>query len=312
MCDRTNTSTLQEKLYGKPFAGLFGYSHFTGGYDGGQAEYVRAPFGDVNLLKLPDSVPDEKALYLSDIVPTSYHATECAEVQEGKSVAVWGLGPVGLLSCYWSKLKGARRVIAIDRVPERLALAKSVIGCDIIDFSVKTDVVSAIYELEPEGVNCAIDATGFRYAKTILHKAERALNLETDSSEVVNEAIRATRKFGHVSLVADYATTTNQFLVGALMEKGITCRGCGQAPVQKYWHQLLAKIEKKEFDPTVVLTHRFPLEELPDLYDAFDKKEYGIIKTFVQTKFSKPPSLGTPALSSFRTGGLKPLIHSPV
>lgn len=150
-------------------------------------------------------------------------------------------------------------MIAIDRVPERLALAKSVIGRDIIDFSVQTDVVSAIYELEPQGVDCAIDATGFRYAKTVLHKAERAMNLETDSSEVVNEAIRATRKFGPVSLVADYATTTNQFRIGALMEKGITCRGCGQAAVQKYWHQLLAKIGKNEFDPTVVLTTDFRL-----------------------------------------------------
>ena len=159
------------------------------------------------------------------------------------------------LSCYWSKLKGARRVIAIDRVPERLALAKNVIGCDIIDFSVQTGIVSVIYELEPQGVDYAADASGFRYAETVLHEAERAINLETNSSGVVNEALPAT---GHVSLVADYATT-NQFLIGALMEKDVTCRGCGQALVQKYWHQLLAKIEKKEFDPTVVLTTDFRL-----------------------------------------------------
>ena len=111
MCDRTLSSRLQEKMYGKPFAGLFGYSHFASGFDGGQTEYVRALLADTNLLKIPDSVPDEKALYLSDIMPTSYHATVCADVEKGKSVAVWGLGPIGLLSCKWSKLKGARRVI---------------------------------------------------------------------------------------------------------------------------------------------------------------------------------------------------------
>ena len=305
MCDRTNSSTVQEKLYGKPFAGLFGYTHFAGGFAGGQAEYVRAPFGDTNLLKIPDSVPDEKALYLSDIIPTSYHSTVCADVKEGKSVAVWGLGPVGLFACKWSKLAGARRVIAIDNVPERLALAKNTIGCDIINFSEQTDVVKAIYELEPEGVDCAIDAAAFRYTKGLIHTVQRAVGLETDSSEIVNEALRAVRKFGSISLVADYAALTNQFLIGALMEKGITLRGTGQAPVQKYWHELLEKVESGEFDPTIILSHRFQIDEFRELYDAFDKKEHGILKTFVQTRFSKEPAEGTPALSSFKEGRLE-------
>ena len=306
MCDRTNSSALQEKLYGKPFAGLFGYSHFAGGYAGGQAEYVRVPFGDVNLLKIPDSVPNEKALYLSDIVPTSYHATVCAEVKKGKSVAIWGLGPVGLLACKWSKLEGARRVIAIDQVPERLALARD-IGCDTIDFSGKKDVVSAIYELEPQGVDCCIDAAAFRYTKTLLQSAERLVGLETDSSEIANETLRAVRKFGTVAIVADYAAMTNQFLIGALMEKGITYRGCGQAPVQKYWHQLLEKIRTGEFDPTIVLTHRFSIEEFSNLYEAFDKKKHGIMKTYVQTRFSPPATPSTPPLSTLRSGDLKPV-----
>ena len=305
MCDRTNSSALQEKLYGKPFAGLFGYSHFAGGFAGGQAEYVRAPFGDFNLLKIPDSVPDEKALYLSDIVPTSYHSVVCADVEKGKSVAVWGLGPIGLFACKWSQLAGARRVIAIDCVPERLAFAKDKLGCDVIDFSKQTDVVKAIYELEPEGVDCGIDAAAFRYAKGLLQKAERALGAETDSSEIANEAIQAVRKFGTISLVADYAAVTNHFLIGALMEKGITFRGTGQAPVQKYWHQLLEKVESGEFDPTMILSHRFSVDDFGQLYDAFDKKEHGIIKTFVQTKFSGPPTKGTPELSDFSEGGLK-------
>ncbi|ETI26652.1 hypothetical protein G647_10413 [Cladophialophora carrionii CBS 160.54] len=303
MCDRTNSSALQEKLYGKPFAGLFGYSHFAGGFAGGQAEFVRVPFGDFNLLKIPDHVPNEKALYLSDIVPTSYHAIVCAEVKKAKSVAVWGLGPVGLLACKWSKLEGARRVIAIDQIPERLALAQDM-GCDTIDFSKQKDVVSEIYRLEPQGVDCCIDAAAFRYTKTLRQSAERLVRLETDSSEIPNETLRAVRKFGTVAIVADYAAMTNQFLIGALMEKGITYRGCGQAPVQKYWHQLLEKIESGEFDPTVVLTHRFSIEDFSDLYEAFDKKKYGIMKTYVQTRFSPPPTAGTPQLSTFRSGDL--------
>ena len=134
-------------------------------------------------------------------------------------------------------------MIAIDRVPEHLALAKDAIGCDIIDFSKQDDVVKVIYELEPEGVDCCIDVTAFRYTKGLLQKTERTMALETDSTEVVNEALRAVRKFGTIVLVADYAAHTNHFLIGALMEKGITLRGTGQAPVQKYWHELLEKLK---------------------------------------------------------------------
>lgn len=311
MCSETNSSTIQEKLYGKPFAGLFGYSHFAGGFAGGQAEYVRCPFADTNLLKVPDNIPDEKALYLSDIIPTSYHSTVCADVGKGKSVAIWGLGPIGLYAAKWAKLAGASRVIGIDNVPERLAVAKEKIGCDVIDFSVQTDVVKAIYELEPQGVNCSIDAAAFRYTKGILHTVQRAVGLETDSSEIVNEALRATRKFGTIALVADYAAMTNQFLIGALMEKGITLRGTGQSPVQRYWPDLLEKIQSGEFDPTIILSHRFKIDEFAELYDQFDKKEHGIMKAFVETKFSSPPAAGTPQLSSFRENDIKPsMVHA--
>ncbi|KAG0146106.1 hypothetical protein CROQUDRAFT_44827 [Cronartium quercuum f. sp. fusiforme G11] len=305
MCDRTNSSALQEKLYGKPFAGLFGYTHFAGGFAGGQAEYVRCPFGDTNLLLVPDSVPDEKALFLSDIIPTSYHAVKCAEVEKGKSVAIWGLGPIGLYAAKWCKLAGAKRVIGIDRVPERLEMASKKLDCDVINYEVDTDVVKAIYALEPEGVDCAIDAAAFRYTKGMLHSFQRAIGLETDSAEIVNEAIQAVRKFGTISLVADYAGMTNQFLIGALMEKGITLRGTGQAPVQKYWKELLGKVESGDFDPTIILSHRFSIDEFPELYKAFDGKEMGIMKTFVQTRFSAPPASGTPPLSSIKSNDIK-------
>ncbi|KAI9805345.1 MAG: hypothetical protein M1833_005798 [Piccolia ochrophora] len=306
MCSQTNSSSVQEKLYGKPFAGLFGYTHFAGGFAGGQAEYVRCPFADTNLLKIPDSVPDEKALFLSDIIPTSYHAIVCADVQKGKSVAIWGLGPIGLYAVQWAKLAGASRIIAIDGVPERLALAKDKLGAtDVIDISTEKDVVSAIYALEPEGVDCAIDAAAFRYAKSLLHQVQRAVGLETDSPEIINEALRAVRKFGTIALVADYAALTNQFLIGALMEKGITLRGTGQAPVQNYWKDLLKKVESGEFDPTTILSHRFKINEFRELYEAFDKKEMGIMKTFVETRFSHPRAEGTPELSSLVDGDVK-------
>ena len=261
-------------------------------------------------MKIPDSVPDEKALYLSDIIPTSYYSTVCAEVKEGKSVAIWGIGPVGLYAAKWSKLAGAKRVIAIDNVPERLSMARDNIGCEVINFSEIKDVVKALYEKEPEGINCYIDAAAFRYTKGALNTFERAVGLETDSSEIVNEMLQAVRKFGHIALVADYAGATNGFLIGALMEKGITLRGTGQAPVQMYWHQLLEKVEDGSFDPTIILSHRFALDDFAKLYDAFDRKEMGIMKTFVQTRFSDKPTLGTPSLSSFKMNDIKPsLVH---
>lgn len=311
MCANTNYTSIQDKLYGKGFGGLFGYSRFSGGYAGGQAEYVRCPFGEINLLKIPDSVSDEKALYLSDIIPTSYHSTVCAEVKEGKSVAIWGMGPVGLYAAKWSKLAGAKRVIAIDKVPERLAMARDNIGCEVIDFSKTEDIVQALYDKEPEGIDCCIDAAAFRYTKGFRDTMERAVGLETDSSEIVNEMLRAVRKFGHIALVADYAGPTNSFLIGALMEKGITLRGTGQAPVQMYWRELLKKIEDGSFDPTIILSHRFALEEFKELYGAFDRKEMGIMKTFVQTKFSGQPTRGTPSLSSFKLNDIKPsMVHA--
>jgi threonine dehydrogenase-like Zn-dependent dehydrogenase len=194
----------------------------------------------------------------------------------------------------------------IDSVKERLRLAKEKIGCDVIDFSEDADVVAAIYKLEPDGVDCGIDAAAFRYTKGLLHGIQRAVGLETDSAEIVNEALRAVRKFGTIALVADYAALTNQFLIGALMEKGITLRGTGQAPVQKYWKDLLKKIESGEFDPTIILSHRFKINEFQELYAAFDRKEMGIMKTFVETRFSHPIAEGTPALSSLREGDVKP------
>lgn len=294
MCDTTNNSSLQEKLYGSKIGGVFGYSHFVGGYSGGQAEYVRVPFGSNNLLKIPDSVPDEKALYLSDVIPTSFHAVKCANVEKGSTVGIWGLGPIGLLSARWAQIFGAGKVIGIDPNEDRLKLAKDKLGIETINSATTTDINDAIRELVPIGLDCAIDAAGFRYTKGIAHRVQRAVGMETDTSETVNEALRAVRKFGNISLIADYAGTCNGFLIGALMEKGINLRGAGQCPVQRYWHDLLKLVEDGTFDPTIILTHRATIDDIPAIYDSMDKKTDHVIKTFVETRFSPPASIPLP------------------
>ncbi|KAJ7085620.1 GroES-like protein [Mycena crocata] len=297
MCDRTNSSGLQNAMYGHRDAGFFGYSHFTGGFPGGQAEYVRVPKGNVNLLPIPDAVPDEKALFLSDIIPTSYHAVVDVGVKKGDVVGIWGLGPIGQCAARFALMKGASRVIGIDNVPDRLLFASEKSGIETLNFSEHTDVVKRLQELVPGGLDIAIDCGTFHQPKTLLHKVEKTLMLETDVSEIVNEMITSTRKMGSCGIIAAYAGYTNHFNIGALMEKGIRLIGNGQAPVHKYWHELLAMIEEGKFDPTFVVTHRVSLDEFPALYASFDKRQGGVEKVFVETKFSKPPSAGAPHLS---------------
>ncbi|KAI8981287.1 GroES-like protein [Trametes punicea] len=296
-CDRTNPSSLQNAMYGHRDAGFFGYSHFTGGFAGGQAEYVRVPKGNVNLLPIPDNVPDEKALYLSDVLCTAYHCVMDTTVNPGDVVGVWGLGPIGLCVTQFAKLKGASRIIGIDRVPERLKKAQE-LGVETIDFSQHTDVVKRLQEIAPGGLDVAMDCGTFHQPKTILHKVEKALMLETDVSEIVNEMLMAVKKGGRCGIIAAYAGYTNHFNIGALMEKGIRLIGNGQAPVHKWWEEILNDlIIPGKFDPTFMITHRVDLEEMPKLYQAFDKRVGGVEKVFVQTKFSNPPSPGCPTLS---------------
>ncbi|KAG0750485.1 hypothetical protein G6F57_001482 [Rhizopus arrhizus] len=297
-CEAANNSSVMDKLYGHRISGVIGYSHFLGGFSGAQAEYCRILYGNTNLVKIPDNVPDEKALYLSDIVPTSYHAVWQAEVKEGETIGVWGLGPIGLNVCQWLRnVFKAKRIIAVDNVPERLELAKVRWGVEIINFDKESDVAEKILELVPDGLDRSIDCAGFRYTKGLLHKIERAVGLETDTSEVINETIRATRKFGVVALIADYAAYANHVLIGGIMEKGIQLIGCGQAPIQRHWSKCLEHIQNGEFDPTVILTHRFPLEQTVEAYRRFDLKESAIMKVFLETRFSGPVMPGTPMLT---------------
>ncbi|KAI0652251.1 GroES-like protein [Trametes meyenii] len=279
-CDRTNPSSLQNAMYGHRDAGFFGYAHFTGGFAGGQAEFVRVPKGNVNLLPVPDNVPDEKALYLSDVLGSSQ-----------------GLGPIGLCVAQFAKLKGASRVIGIDQVPERLKKAQE-LGVEPLDFSQHTDVVKRLQEIAPGGLDVAMDAGTFHQPKSLVHKVEKALMLETDVSEIVNEMLMSVKKGGRCGIIAAYAGYTNHFNIGALMEKGIRLIGNGQAPVHMWWKEILYDlIVPGKFDPTFMITHRVDIEEFPTLYDAFDKRVGGVEKVFVQTKFSNPPSSGCPPLS---------------
>jgi len=278
-CDTTNPSKLVEAMYGHRTAALYGYSHLTGGVPGGQAEYVRVPFADVNCLPVPEGLTDEQVLYLSDVVPTAYHACELGSVKEGSVVAIWGLGPIGLCAARWAQIRGAKRVIGIDAVPERLAIARDILKIDTIDYKSK-DVLKTLNEMIPGGPDVAIEAAGFEYAKTILHKVEMALSLETDTADILTECITAVRKFGSVSIIGVYSGFTNHFPIGAMMEKDLIVRG-GQSPTQKYWEMALKKIQSGEFDPTFMITHKAKLADAPDLYEKFYNHK-GVIKVFLR------------------------------
>jgi len=279
-CDTTNPSKLEEAMYGHRTSALFGYSHLTGGVPGGQAEYVRVPFADMNCLPVPDDLSDEKVLFLSDIVPTAYHATELGQVKLGDTVAIWGLGPVGLLVARWCQLRGASKIVGIDCVPERLNLAATKLSIDVINFK-EQDVCKTLLQLIPGGVDCSIEAAGFEYAKTLLHKVERAVGLETDTADILSECIYCTRKFGRVSIIGVYSGYCNHFPIGALMEKGLNMTG-SQSPTQKYWKMCLEKIQKGEFDPTFIITHKLTLDDLPTVYKKFYNREDGMMKVFIR------------------------------
>jgi threonine dehydrogenase-like Zn-dependent dehydrogenase len=278
-CESTNKSKDLKDMYGHRLSGIFGYSHLTGGYPGGQAEYVRVPFADVNALKVPDEIPDDKALYLSDVLCTSYWATEMGEVKEGDIVAIWGLGPIGLLAAMWSIKRGAKSVIGIDNVPFRLEVAERELGIHTVNFD-KEKPTTWISNMFPRGVDVSIDAAGFRYSKSFMHSVARALGAEHDTPEILTEIFWSTRNFGRVSIVADYFGTANSFPIGMMMEKGLTVRG-GQCPVQRFWKDILKQLERHEIDPSFIVTHRLKLSDGPHAYDTFFKKEEGMIKVFM-------------------------------
>jgi len=302
-CSRTNANTIEKAMYGGNTAGMFGYSHFTGGFAGGQAEYTRVPYGDVNLLKLPDNVPDEKGLYLSDVLCTSWHCVVDTGVKEGDVVAVWGAGPIGQMAAEFSLMNGAKRVIVIDSNWRLDFVKEKYPKVETLDYSQLKGtkaVVSKLKEMcDGHGPDVALECVAGEYPKGWFHTIQIATGLETDTSEILNEMIESVKNFGRVGITGVYVGYTNNFNIGSLMERGIRFIGNGQAPVHMYWEQLLKKIQSGEIDPLKMVTHRVKMEDLDKVYYKFEKKEDGMQKVFVQTKFSAAPAQGSPKLTEY-------------
>ncbi len=287
LCDTSNRNAeIARTTMGQSPAGLLGYSHMLGGYAGGQAEYLRVPYGDVGPIKITSDLPDEKVLFLSDIFPTGYMAAEQAEIEPGDTVAVWGCGPVGQFAIQSAWMFGAGRVIAIDRVPERLNMAQAHGKCEIINFD-KQDVYDTLMEMtKGRGPDRCIDAVGAEAhgagaIDAIYDKIKSSVMMTTDRAHVLREAIMCCRKGGTLSIPGVYIGFPDKIPFGALMNKALTVK-TGQTHVQRYHHQLLAKIEAGEIDPSFVITHRLPLEEGPDAYKTFRDKKDNCIKVVLK------------------------------
>ncbi|KJB93057.1 alcohol dehydrogenase [Skermanella aerolata KACC 11604] len=286
LCDRTNPNAeMAIKAMGHSPAGLFGFSHMLGGYSGGQAEYLRVPMADVGPIKVPDSITDEQALFLSDIFPTGYMAAENAQIQDGDTVAVWGCGPVGQFAIRSALMMGAGRVIAIDEVPERLAMAEAG-GAETIDFS-KTDVYDELMaRTNKRGPDSCIDAVGCEAAghgaaDAVFDKVKAAAFLATDRVHVLRQAIMSCRKGGTISIPGVYVGMGDKLPIGAAMNKGLTFK-MGQTHVQAYTKPLLEKIEAGKIDPSFVVTHPASLEDAPEMYKKFRDKKDGVIKVVLR------------------------------
>jgi threonine dehydrogenase-like Zn-dependent dehydrogenase len=268
-CDVSNPNAeIARKLMGHSPAGLFGYSHMLGGYAGGQAEYLRVPYADVGPIKIESSLPDEKVLFLSDIFPTGYMAAENCDLEPGETVAVWGCGPVAQFAIQSAWMLGAGRVVAIDRVPERLAMARTYGKAETINFD-EEDVYERLQQMTKGGIDAVVD------------KAKAAVNLTTDRAHALRQAIYCCRKGGTVSVPGAYVGAPDKLPMGAFMNKALTMKA-GQTHMQRYLRPLLAKIEKGEIDPSFVITHRIKLDDAPEAYKTFRDKKDGCIKVVIK------------------------------
>ena len=288
LCDNSNPKPENARqAMGQSPAGIFGYSHLTGGIPGGQAELLRVPYANVGPIKVPDSLTDEQALFLSDIFPTGYMAAENAEIEPGDTVAVWGCGPVGQFAIQSAWMLGAGRVIAIDREPERLRLAAEHSDVETINFEeIEDDVHQHLIDMtDGRGPDRCIEAVGMEAhgasaAKAALDSAAQATHLQSDRMYALEQAIMACRKGGTVSLPGVYAGS-GSFPIGAFMNKGLTLK-TGQTHVQRYLAPLMEKIVDGEIDPSFIITHTVPLDEAPDMYETFRDKEDDCIKVVLK------------------------------
>ena len=287
VCQRSNRKKhLADKVFGHTTAGLFGYSHLTGGYPGGQAEYLRVPFADATVQKVPEGIPDEKLLFLSDIFPTGWQAAVQADIQPTDTVAIWGCGPVGQMTIRSAVLLGAEQVVAIDHLPERLEMAEAG-GAITIDFE-EENVVERLNELTGgEGPEKCIDCIGMEshvtpaMPDTVYDRAKQILLAESDRPHVLREMIYVCRPGGLISIPGVSGGLADKIPMGAAMNKGLTFR-MGQTHVQRWTADLLRRIEEDQIDPSFVITHEVPLDKGPEMYRTFRDKQDSCIKVVLK------------------------------
>ena len=277
ICENSNpNSGLAEKLWGHATSGIFGYSHLTGGYAGGQAEYARVPFADVGPMKVPSSLTDEQVLFLTDVFPTGYMGAEMCDIEDGDTIAVWGAGPVGQFAAASAFLLGAHRVVVIDRFDYRLEIVRRNTGAETLNYE-QVDVRDALKEMTagrgPDGV---IDAVGLEahHDNPLLHSYDRvkqAARAETERGHALRQAILSVRSGGVVSIVGVYGGFMDKFPIGSLMNRSLTVR-TGQTHVHRYQHLLLDRVERGEIDPSFIVTHRASLSQAPQMYETFKNK----------------------------------------
>jgi threonine dehydrogenase-like Zn-dependent dehydrogenase len=287
LCENSNPNAwMAEKFFGHSPAGLFGYSHMMGGYAGGQAEYARVPFADVGPIKIPtDGLTDEQVLFLSDIFPTGWMAAENCDISPGDVIAVWGCGPVAQFAIKSAFVQGAERVIAIDRVPERLRLAEECGGAETLNFE-EIDILDALREMTGgRGPDACIDAVGMEAHVTGLSgtydRVKQAMMLETDRPVALRESITACRNGGTVSVPGVYGGFLDKVPFGSVMNRSITIK-TGQTHVQRYLGPLLELVQKGTIDPSFVVTHQLPLAEAPHGYEIFNNKQDECIKVVLK------------------------------
>ena len=285
-CDNSNPNAeIAKKLMGQSPTGMFGYAHLTGGFAGGQAEYLRVPFADVGPFKV-DGMPDEKVLFLSDAFPTGYMAADNAEIRPDDTVAVWGCGPVGQFAMKSARMFNAGRVIAIDNVPERLDMAKRESGAETINFD-EVNIYETLQDMtDGRGPDRCIDAVGCEalaggMPDGLLDAVKTATFMATDRAHVLRQAIWSCRKGGTISVPGVYVGAGDKIPIGALMNKGLTLK-TGQTHMLKYMPICMEKIQNGDIDPSFIVTHEAPLEDAPKMYSTFKNKQDGCIKVVLK------------------------------
>ncbi|MDB6109901.1 MAG: alcohol dehydrogenase, partial [Pedosphaera sp.] len=286
LCENSNpNAVMAEEMWGHSPAGIYGYSHLLGGYAGGQAQYARVPFADFNPIKIPGDLPDEKVLFLSDILPTGYMAAENCQIQPGDTIAVWGCGPVGQFAITSAFLLGAERVIAIDRFPERLQMAEEKGHAETLNYE-DVDIYDALDEMTGgRGPDACIEAVGMEaHAPGVKHAYDRvkqAMMLESDRPLALRQAIMCCRNGGTLSVPGVYGGFIDKVPFGSIMNRSLTIK-TGQTHVQRYMRPLLERIQKGEIDPSFVITHEMRLEDAPKGYDIFKNKEDDCVKVVLK------------------------------